>query len=72
MSNIAPTANKTTTTAPELFWQPQRAGERIIAICNYRDMVVVATNEGIYAIAEKGKLSLVDTHEIAQIKFTPV
>lgn len=46
------------------FWSPPRPGEQILGLTSYRDMIVVATNWGVYVISEGQGLA---NHEVRQI-----
>lgn len=59
------------TEKPEFFWSPPRPGERIVAMVNYRDFIVLATSDGVYAIRERGAIGL-DNHQVEQIKFVRI
>jgi hypothetical protein len=42
------------------FWTPPRPGEKILGMCTYRDVVVVATTDGVYVIRGPGSVGLDD------------
>ncbi len=48
----------------ELFWTPPRPGERILGMAKYQDMIVIATDDGVYYISN-GR-GLMD-HEVRKI-----
>ncbi len=48
---------------PVSWWMPP-AGERIVSMMPYRDMIVVATDRTIYVIKESGQHVGLDEHEI--------
>lgn len=47
------------------FWTPPGLGEKILGMRTYEDMIVIATTDGVYVIAPKGR-GLVD-HEVRKI-----
>ena len=52
-------------TEVELFWTPPEPGERILGLTKYQDMIVVATDCGVYVISPPGR-GLMD-HEVRKI-----
>lgn len=34
------------------FWSPPRPGEKILGMAKFQDLLVVATTEGVYVIAD--------------------
>lgn len=49
----------------EHFWSPPGPGERILGMVKYEDMIVIATDQGVYAITPPGR-GLMD-HEVRKI-----
>jgi hypothetical protein len=50
----------------EFFWRPPRAGEEILGLVKYRDMLIIATTDGVYTITPPNSEGLSD-HEVRQV-----
>ena len=44
-----------TTNDVQHFWSPPRPGEAILGTIRFRDMIVVATTDGVYVITDHGR-----------------
>lgn len=53
-------------TQVEFFWRPPRAGEVILGMLNYRDIIVVTTTDGVYTISPPNSEGL-SHHEVWQV-----
>ena len=50
------------------FWQPPALGEVIVSMVRYRDFIVVATDRGIYTIAENGNSDPLERHVVTLLE----